>query len=143
VKKNSARLVALFVAVALVSGCRTLAPGADAKLVRAQQTYDTAVATFDTLFVFEDQNQPVLESKIPGSHAAVEKLRVIARTYLPKLLQAIDAYTMSKAAGLSDLETYLAIIETALDEAQAMLATARTAMGLPTHDEMVAAHEGD
>lgn len=121
VNTSRQRLAAfLVVAALLASGCATTRPGEDKLLVRSQQTYETARETFNVLFVLEDENEALIESKLPGTHAKVEKLRVLAKANLPRLLRAIDAY--SAASGGGDLTKALAVIEQALREAQDILA---------------------
>jgi len=114
------RSIAAVAALLVLLSCATLRPGEDPILVRAQQTYETAVNTFNALFVIEDENEAALEARLPGTHAKVEKLRRLAREHLPRLLRAIDAYDAT--AGGSDLAKALAMIEWALGEAQSILA---------------------
>lgn len=119
--KRNPRIAAALAVVLVLSGCATVAPGEDKILVRAQQTYETARETANLLFTIEDQHEALLESKLPGTHAVVEKLRVRVREELPKLLRAIDAYDAARAVGKNDLLTALAVAEEFLDELQGLL----------------------
>ncbi len=58
------------------SGCAGLAPGADALVVRAEQTLTGAEATFDTFLQLDDQNRALVATKAPPVHAFAEWLRV-------------------------------------------------------------------
>lgn len=115
------RFAAILVVAALAASCASVSPGEDPVLVRAQQTYETARETANLLFTIEDQHEALLESKLPGTHAVVEKLRVRVRAELPKLLRAIDAYDAARAVGKSDLLTALAVAEEFLGELQGLL----------------------
>jgi uncharacterized lipoprotein len=120
--KTNRSLVALCLTVILVAGCATVAPTADPVLVRAQQSYATAVNTCDLLFNIELDNRTLIESKLPGTHATVDKIKTQAKTYLPKLLSAIDTYAAAKtAANASTLTAVLAVVEAFLASAQDLI----------------------
>jgi hypothetical protein len=111
----------LVAALCIVSNlaCASLRPGEDATLVRGEQGYAAARDTLNLVFTIEDKTQTYLESKIPGSHAAVEALRIQARQKLPSLLVVIDAYKQGGDSGR--LIQTLATVEAIVAEAQKML----------------------
>ena len=106
----------------------TTAPAVDLIAVRAEQTYVTARETANLLFVLEDENQALIESKFPGTHKLVEKLRVRVREDLPRLLQAIDTYKAARDAGKSDLLIALALGDAFLAEVQTILGNSQKAV---------------
>jgi hypothetical protein len=90
-----ASIAALLLVVLVAFGaCKTapLAEGADEKLVRAQQTYDSVVNTANLLFTLEDQNEAAIEKLLPGTHKIVELARTRAKRDIPIFLKAIDHY---------------------------------------------------
>lgn len=115
-------LVAFCLLLCLAVGCATVKPGADPVLVRAQQTYATAVNSCDLLFNLELDNRALIESKLPGTHAAVDKIKVNAKKYLPELLKATDSYSVAKTAeNANALTIALAVIEDILRDVQSAL----------------------
>jgi hypothetical protein len=103
--------------------CASLNPGEDPLLVRAQQSYEVAVATADLLFKTEYNNRVFLEQKFPGFRAKVDVLRTRAKTDLPALMNVINAYEQS---GNKDvLTTATAVIEQLIMELQGMLVQAK------------------
>src|SRR5687768_3744513 len=90
----------IVLAGAATQACKSapLAENADERLVRAQQTYDSAVNTANLLFTLEDQNETVIEKLLPGTHKVVELARVRAKRDLPLFLKAIDHYKVVRDA---------------------------------------------
>ena len=122
--KAPAAVVAL--AVILVA-CSTVAPGQDPILVRAQQTYSVALDSFDLLFNLENDNKALIEEKLPGTHAVVDKIKVQAKVALPALLSAIDTYKVNKDK--DTLIKILAVVENLLHSAQELLPKVSAAVG--------------
>ncbi|MDQ5870847.1 MAG: hypothetical protein M3547_01390 [Acidobacteriota bacterium] len=117
-------LAALWVIVlagAATQACKTapLKEGADEKLVRAQQTYDSAVNTANLLFTLEDQNEVVIEKLLPGTHKIVELGRTRAKRDIPIFLKAIDHYKeVRDAVALGEMEGLQKAISGFVDDLQ-------------------------
>lgn len=118
---RNSRVAALLVCAAIAASCATIPKDEDRILVRAQQTYETARETANLVFTIEDTHEALIESKLPGTHEAVEALRLTVRMELPKLLRAIDAYESARGEGKSDLLTALAVVEEFLGDLQVLL----------------------
>jgi hypothetical protein len=118
-KTELRKLAVVVMLLTMATACATVAPGQDPVLVRAQQTYQTSVDTFDLLFNLELENKDLIESKLPGTHMIVDKVKVQAKVALPALLSAIDTYKANKdQVGLTK---WLAVVEDLLRSAQGVV----------------------
>ena len=115
--------VVLFLAGSIA--CATLQPGADPLLVRAEQVEKTSFAITNAFVTLEDQNQAVLESKVPGIHKAAEKVRETVPGALRILHTSIDTYRAAKVKDASTLSIALSVVETDVAEAQKWIAAAQ------------------
>lgn len=102
------------------TACSTVQPGQDALLVRAEQTEKTAFSIMDTFVTIEDQNQALLEAKLPGIHAAAEKIRREGKPAIRALHNAIDAYRKNPDAPA--LIKALSVVESLSNDAQSWIA---------------------
>jgi hypothetical protein len=105
----------------LLTSCKSapLVPGADAKLVLAQKTYDSAVNTANLLFTLEDQNEAVIERLLPGTHRIVEFARTRAKRDIPIFLKAIDHYKeIRDAVALGEMDGLQKAISGFVDDLQ-------------------------
>lgn len=119
--RAAALILILAFAVSCASNQAIRDAGADPLALRAEQTYIVARETANLLFSIEDENEALIESKLPGTHGLVEKLRVRVREDLPKLLRAIDTYKAARDEGKNALLIALALVDEFLAEVQTIL----------------------
>jgi len=115
--------VALTLGVALLmAACVSLRPDADPFLTRAEQSLAVAVDTLDAVFYLERMNEATLEGLVPGTHAAVERLRARAPDIINGLTAALDAYRAAPSDGTkASVQSYLALLQALAVEAQAYI----------------------
>lgn len=113
------RLAIALLLVTVYAACKSVAPGQDPILVRAQQSYATTLATCDFLFTLQANNKDSIEKALPGTNAIVNEMRAKAKLVLPELLKAIDSYAATKDSG--PLMKWSAVAAQLLDSAQKIL----------------------
>lgn len=65
----------LCLALWVMTGCASVAPGHDPVVVRAEQSLSIAFDTIDTFLKLEHGNQELVKQKVPEVHAFAQKLR--------------------------------------------------------------------
>jgi len=65
----------LCLALLVMTGCASVAPGHDPVVVRAEQSLSIAFDTIDTFLKLEHDNQELVKKKLPEVHAFAQKLR--------------------------------------------------------------------
>lgn len=119
-RRNTAVMM-LFVLVLASISCSVLRQGADPVLTRAEQTYDVAFWSVTALFQAE-KAIPEIDKLVPGSHAAVEKMRMEAPAIFMAGMNALDAYRLSKGdKQKADLTDALAVIQVLANDASSWL----------------------
>ena len=136
---KAALLLALALPSLLCFGCASLAPGARAVVVRAEQSITIANATFDSAVKIDNANRSFFRTNAPAFHQFCEWLRT--PVVMPPLtnaeprglaiVQSADAvkneYKATSSTNAYDqLIAALATVETATSEAQKLLATTQT-----------------
>lgn len=116
------------IALALLAACATpsnVAPGHDPLVVNAEQAQQAAFEAVDSFLSFEHSQRDLLWALDPGIKRAADRLRETFPAANDSLLRAIDAYKANRAPDLrANLNTWLAVVETARVEAQRWVATA-------------------
>lgn len=74
-KTRNILFAACFAALLVISGCTTLAPGADPLVVRAEQLETTANASFDLVVAVDNANRGFWLTNAPAFHQFAEWLR--------------------------------------------------------------------
>lgn len=106
-------------ALLALCACSTLDPSADSIVVRAEQTRDVAVATFDAFLQLEYENRELLWKVDPGIKHAADYIRLNERGWIKSLTVVIQAYKANRSAeNRASLSTWLATVEEALRQAQ-------------------------
>jgi len=107
------------------TGCAAVAPGADPLVVNAERGTAIALDTFDTFLLLEYQNRTALESLSPGIHEFAEQIRTDAPQWIATARALTRAYKLNRTPeNKAALATAVAVLETALKEAQAYIAEA-------------------
>ena len=119
-KHSLKRSLGVVLVLSMAVACATVQPGQDPVLVRAQQSYKTAVDSCDLAFKLELNNRELIEKALPGTHATVDKIKTEAKVALPALLAAIDSYAATKDQAA--LVRALAVVDTILAHIQGVLA---------------------
>jgi hypothetical protein len=125
-----------FAVLVLLSGCKTLQPGADPVVVRTEQSLTIAQATFDTFLKLDDADRPLVKHQLPAVHNFAEWLRepmpispgstvIVARW--AEMVAAADRVKLAYQANRTpenraNLVTALATLEVAVSEVQSNLA---------------------
>jgi len=111
-------------AVVFITACVALQPGADAIVVRAEQSRSIAFLTFDTFLKFEYDNRTLLAGT-PEIHAAAEHIRVNGPKWIDDLTALIAVYKANRTPeNKANLATGLAVLNTALVAAEKYLSEA-------------------
>ena len=112
----------------MLASCATpsnVAPGHDPLVVNAEQAQQSAFEAVDSFLAFEHAHRDLLWSVDPGIKRAADRLRQTFPGANESLLRAIDAYKSNRTQELrANLNTWLAVVETARVEAQRWVATA-------------------
>lgn len=112
--------------VLLGVGCASVAPDNDPVVVRAEQTTALAFETIDAFLDWEHANRTVADADVT---AAADKLRVEAPKWLRAARSATKAYKANRTdENKATLVTAIAVLESAMREAQQHLANKPTAM---------------
>lgn len=114
------------------SGCNGVAPGHDPILVRAEQTTQIALETFDSFLKWEYDNRQAL-SKTPEIKKLADGIRASGISWLKSAREMTEAYRLNRTPeAKADLETALAVLSSALNEAKVYLrAKNRAALAPP------------
>ena len=119
VLKTMGYLVCGALLATLLTGCAKLQPGADATVVRAQQTVQVAFETVNTFIEFDAANRPWLVANAPAVHAFAEGVRKDAPPVFRYAWEAIALYQSSKSiASGTALSGVLAKVEAIAAEAR-------------------------
>jgi len=94
-QRHAAAMLLAVVLVASLVSCAPMRQGADAFLTRSEQSLDVAFWSVDALFRVE-RATPELDQLVPGSHAAIDRLRPQAKQTFYTAMNAMDAYRLSK-----------------------------------------------
>lgn len=124
-KNTVAMLLAIGLGIAALPGCSTIAPGSDPVVVRAEQTRETAIQTFDAFLLYEYSNRDYLWGKSHDFKSVADNIRQNESGWIEALNSGIKRYKENKADGTGPLTQALAAIETALAEAQATITRAK------------------
>lgn len=113
--KHFLRLTLAFVALAFGGGCQTtIAPGADPVIVRAEQTAEIALATFDAFLKWERRNQSVVGADV---RAVAKEIRLRGKQWILDLRAATRAYAASRTGdNLDKLRFAQQVIELAIKQ---------------------------
>lgn len=115
----------LVLVLLLGTGCASILPGNDPVVVRAQQTREIAFSTFDTFVSLEYRNRATLQKLNPNFNEVADNIRVGAPKWFKSFDQVLVAYKSGKTpATKSKLDGAIAVIESALAEAQTYIALA-------------------
>jgi hypothetical protein len=138
----SLALAVLLVFAGCSGGCATLQPGANALVVRVEQTQVIAKSTFDLVLNVDNSNRPFWTTNLPAFHGFCEYLRapvpIDASNSLPRgaaWLWSLDQTKLSYKSSLSSsnaLVSALAVVETGLSQAQLYLAQTQPAIPATT-----------
>lgn len=116
--RHISKLIPCLALLALCA-CSTLDPSADSIVVRAEQTRDVAVATFDAFLQLEYENRELLWKVDPGIKHAADYIRLNERGWIKSLTVVIQSYKANRSAeNRASLSTWLATVEEALRQAQ-------------------------
>lgn len=129
-RKNVAMAFMLVVLVAVVS-CAPLRPGADSFLTRSEQSLDIAFWSVDSLFRVE-KITPEIDKLVPGSHAAIDKMRRDAPAVFTAAMDALDAYRQSPDKGTASqarVTQAIAVAQSLANDATAWLTKINAAKG--------------
>lgn len=114
----------------LVSACSSMGPP-DTSIVAAEKLYERGIGTLNVVFTIEDTTETFLEAKIPGTHAAIEKVRDAAKKGMPAILNGIATYR--KSGDKAPLDQALALVDQAILDAERILnppPTLRRSLGI-------------
>jgi hypothetical protein len=101
---------------------------ADAIVVTAENTRETALNVFEAFGVFEKQNDEALRAVNPKIHEAAERIRRDGKGWLDSLTRAKTDYQRTRSAeDATKLKNALSIVTSALTEAGKHLATGMAA----------------
>lgn len=115
----------LVLVLLLGAGCASILPGNDPVIVRAQQTREIAFSTFDTFVTLEYRNRAFLQKLNPNFTDVADNIRTGAPKWFKSFDQVLVAYKAGKTpATKSKLDGAIAVIESALTEAQTYIALA-------------------
>lgn len=114
----------------LAWGCATVQPGNDPIVVHAEQTYQEAFDTFDTLFKLDSDNRAFVLQHAPSVHKAINDLKPKAKQALSNVHNVLAAYKANRDANnKASLATYLATLQALLNEAKTY--TSQISTGTP------------
>ena len=112
------------------SSCSTLAPGADAIVVRAEQTADASFKTINSFLEYERNNRAALWKIDRGIKHTADKIRVLAPAQIKALRDATKEYKRVKSQEHIDtVDLWLAEVAALVGQAQMALAQANTKLG--------------
>ena len=122
-------VLAVAVLAMALYGCAALRPGADQFLTRSEQTFDVAFWSVDALFRVEKVT-PELDQLVPGSHAAIDRMRQDAPPVFMAAMNALDAYQANPTEASKTRVTQALAVATSLStDASSWLAKITTAKG--------------
>lgn len=122
---NKIGLPLILAGAVFCSGCAAILPGNDPVIVRAQQTREIAFSTFDTFVTLEYRNREALQKINPNFTDVADNIRVGAPKWFKSFDAVLVAYKSGKTpATKSKLDGAIAVIESALTEAQTYIALA-------------------
>lgn len=108
----------LIVAVLMLSGCASIAPGNDAVVVNAERTTVLALDTFDLFLRWEFENRDAL-SAMPEIKQAADYVRTHAPAWLGTARDLTKAYKESRTPeNKANLQTITALLRRAVANAQ-------------------------
>lgn len=118
-------LLLLVLILSLNSGCKTVLPGNDPVVVRAQQTEQIAFTTFDTYVHIEDKYRATLWNASHDFKMVADKIRTDAPAWFKSFDAVLDAYKANRSQqNKANLAAGLATLEQAVIEAQGYLVRA-------------------
>jgi hypothetical protein len=123
--KHRTRTAALAVAVSLavILACAGIKKG-DEVVVAAERVEGSAFYLTDAFVTLERKN-PILEEKVPGIHAAAEKIRHTAPTAIRQLHALIDQYSAATpGTAKPDLTSALALVNSLISDVTTWLTRA-------------------
>lgn len=139
--KTLYRLIALIMAIVPLAGCALLQPGADPIVVHTEQTETVALSAFETAMLVDNANRAFWKTNAPAFHAWCENMRspmvIDVTNVYPRgiaILKALDTTKLAYKQGYANsnaLATALAVVETAVAEAQQFIAAGATATNIP------------
>lgn len=112
-------------AIPFLTGC-SIFPGQDPVVVRAEQAERIAMATFDAYVHIEYANREKLKTVSPDFLKVADRIRVDGTNWIGALDRTILAYKHNRAeSNRADIVTALATVNTALSEAESLIARAK------------------
>ncbi len=109
-----------------LTSCAEITVGADSVVVNAERTTALAVDTFDSFLQFEYSNRAQLAAVSPGIHTYAEVIRRNGQQWLMSARTLTRAYKEHRTAeNKANLETAIAVLQTAITQAQMYLAKGR------------------
>jgi hypothetical protein len=107
----------------LATGCASTEPGQDPLVVHAERTTAIALDVMDAFLRIEHEHRALLDQAVPEIHRFAERLRRDGPQYLATARAATRAYKHSRSPeNQFTLQTALAVLQTALTEAQRYIA---------------------
>jgi len=104
-------VVGVLLAVAL-GGCKSVAPGADAALLRAEQAVYAALETTNALVAIEREHEAELARLEPQAHAVAERIRTEFPPAYARAVAAIDAYRSARTEDAAvRMQAYIAALK--------------------------------
>jgi len=133
--KRALHIISLLALLALVplappllTGCATkatVAEGSEVLVVNAEQAQVMALEAVDAFLLFEAQNREALWQVNPGIKRAADQLRETFPDTNKSFLRVLRKYKESRTPeNRADLNTWLAVLETARSEAYRWMAVA-------------------
>ena len=132
----------LLVGFLAVSGCAALQKGSDPLVVRAEQTQSIAYSAFETAMLVDNANRTFWKTNTPAFHLWCENMRepiVFNGTNIfPRgiaILKTLDDVKLSYKAGYSGtnaLMTALAVVETAMRDAEQFISSGASVTNIPS-----------
>lgn len=118
-------LLSLLALLTLSNGCKSILPGNDPVVVRAQQTEQIAFTTFDTYVHIEDKYRSTLWAVSHDFKRVADKIRIGAPGWFKSFDAVLDAYKANRTSdNKANLAAGLAALEQSVIEAQSYLARA-------------------
>ena len=113
----------------LMFGCASVKPGNDTLLVRAEQTREAALETFDTFVRYENDNRIALWKVSPDIKHFADNIRSVGKASIQQLDGAIDDYKKLKTTVSSDkLNNTITFVATLTSRAFATMTQGKAAL---------------
>jgi hypothetical protein len=121
--KPRANAFAAIVAIAILAGCASLHPGQDPVVVRAEQTTQISFEVLNQFVTWERANEVLVG---PDVNRFANEIRLHAPVWFTRVRELTKVYKANRSPeNKASLLTAIAVIETAMAQAQRVLANSQ------------------